>query len=63
MDYFRSVQESNSTLRTRNNNLYDLTSTSVGIIGLGAIGSFTASALSRSAVRHLILVDDDIVGP
>ena len=63
MDYFRSVQESNAALRSRNNSLYDLTTTSVGIIGLGAIGSFTASALARSAVRHLILIDDDIVGP
>ena len=63
MDYFNSYEEAQNILRTRNNGLFNLGSTHVGIIGLGAIGSFTASALARSAVGHLTIFDDDTVAP
>jgi len=58
-----SRQHSNAALRSRNSGLFDLTNTHVGIIGLGAIGSFTASTLARSAVGHLVLFDQDNVAP
>ncbi|MDF2047755.1 ThiF family adenylyltransferase [Microbacterium sp. Kw_RZR3] len=35
----------------------------VAIVGVGALGSFTADLLVRAGVRHLTLVDDDIVMP
>ena len=35
----------------------------VAIVGVGAIGSFTADLLLRAGLRHLTLVDDDIVMP
>lgn len=35
----------------------------VAIVGVGAVGSFVADMLVRSGVRHLTLVDDDIVMP
>lgn len=35
----------------------------VAIVGVGAIGSFTADLLLRAGIRHLTLVDDDIVKP
>jgi tRNA A37 threonylcarbamoyladenosine dehydratase len=34
----------------------------VAVIGLGAVGSFAAEALARTAVGHLTLVDFDLVG-
>lgn len=35
----------------------------VAIVGLGAVGSFTADLLVRSGVRHLTLIDGDVVKP
>ncbi|WP_240658499.1 HesA/MoeB/ThiF family protein [Microbacterium sp. CPCC 204701] len=35
----------------------------VAIVGVGALGSFTADLLVRAGIRHLTLVDDDIVMP
>lgn len=35
----------------------------VAIVGVGALGSFTADMLVRAGVRHLTLIDDDIVMP
>lgn len=35
----------------------------VAIVGVGALGSFTADMLVRAGVRHVTLVDDDIVMP
>lgn len=35
----------------------------VAVVGLGALGSFTADLLVRAGVRHMTLVDDDIVMP
>jgi len=35
----------------------------VAIVGVGALGSFTADMLVRAGVRHLMLVDHDIVMP
>lgn len=35
----------------------------VAVVGVGALGSFTADLLVRAGVRHLTLVDDDIVMP
>lgn len=40
-----------------------LSSKSVAIIGVGALGSFTADMLARAGVRRLTLVDGDIVLP
>lgn len=36
---------------------------SVAIVGVGALGSFIADMLARSGVRHLTLVDGDVVMP
>lgn len=35
----------------------------VAIIGLGALGSFSADMLARAGVRHLTLVDGDVILP
>lgn len=35
----------------------------VAIVGVGALGSFIADMLVRSGLRHLTLVDDDVVMP
>jgi len=33
----------------------------VAIFGLGGVGSFTAEALARSGIGHLVLIDKDVV--
>lgn len=35
----------------------------VAVFGVGGVGSWCAEALVRSGVRHLTLVDDDVVAP
>lgn len=35
----------------------------VAIVGVGAVGSFIADMIVRSGIRHLTLVDDDVVMP
>ena len=35
----------------------------VAVVGVGGVGSWCAEALLRTGVRHLTLVDDDIVAP
>lgn len=35
----------------------------VAIVGVGALGSFAADMLVRAGIRHLTLIDDDIVMP
>lgn len=35
----------------------------VAVVGVGALGSFIADMLVRSGIRHLTLVDDDVVMP
>lgn len=35
----------------------------VAVVGVGALGSFIAEMLVRSGIRHLTLVDDDVVMP
>ncbi len=37
----------------------DLVRTTVGVIGLGSVGSLVAEALSRMGIQHVILVDHD----
>lgn len=39
--------------------LQKLENTKIAIFGVGGVGSFTAEALARSGVGHLILIDDD----
>lgn len=41
----------------------ELQTKSVAIIGVGAIGSFTADALARAGVGRLTLIDNDILKP
>ena len=36
-----------------------LTNSTVAIFGIGGVGSFTAEALARSGVGHLVLIDKD----
>lgn len=43
------------------NSLNKLRNSTVVILGLGGVGSYTAEALARSAVGRLILVDKDVV--
>ena len=40
-------------------NFSKLSSSTVAIFGIGGVGSFTAEALARSGVGHLILIDKD----
>ena len=40
-------------------NFSKLTKATVAIFGIGGVGSFTAEALARSGVGHLILIDKD----
>ena len=42
-------------------NFQKLQRSTVAIFGIGGVGSFTAEALARSAVGHLILIDKDNV--
>jgi len=35
----------------------------VALFGLGGVGSFTAEALARAGIGHLLLVDGDTVAP
>ena len=35
----------------------------IAVVGVGGVGSWCAEALLRSGVRHLLLIDDDIVAP
>ncbi len=35
----------------------------ITVVGLGSVGSFIAEQLTRSGVKHLILIDDDVVEP
>ena len=39
-----------------------LSNAHVAIVGLGAVGSFAAEALARTAIGHLTLIDFDLVG-
>lgn len=39
--------------------LNTLTNSTVAVIGIGGVGSYTVEALARSGVGHLILIDDD----
>jgi hypothetical protein len=41
----------------------ELHESKVAVIGAGALGSFIADLLVRSGVRHLTLIDDDVVMP
>jgi len=40
-------------------NFLKLTQATVAIFGIGGVGSFTAEALARSGIGHLILIDKD----
>ena len=40
-------------------NFFKLSSATVAIFGIGGVGSFTAEALARSGIGHLILIDKD----
>lgn len=42
-------------------NFLKLQSSTVAIFGIGGVGSFTAEALARSGIGHLILIDKDNV--
>ena len=46
---------------TGEENFQKLQRSTVAIFGIGGVGSFTAEALARSAVGHLILIDKDNV--
>ncbi|MEU3829792.1 ThiF family adenylyltransferase [Streptomyces sp. NPDC029080] len=41
----------------------ELRGSRVAVVGVGALGSFIADMLVRSGVRHLTLIDDDVVMP
>ncbi|RVU16258.1 ThiF family adenylyltransferase [Streptomyces antnestii] len=41
----------------------ELRGSKVALVGAGALGSFIADMLVRSGVRHLTLIDDDVVVP
>jgi molybdopterin/thiamine biosynthesis adenylyltransferase len=43
--------------------LQELSSKSVGIVGLGSVGSKVALSLARAGVSHFMLVDEDILLP
>ncbi len=42
-------------------NFAKLTAATVAVFGIGGVGSFTAEALARSGVGHLVLIDKDNV--
>lgn len=35
----------------------------VAVFGIGGVGSYTAEALARSGVGHIVIVDDDLICP
>ncbi len=43
------------------NGLHRLQNSTVAVFGLGGVGSYTAEALARSGVGHLVLIDKDVV--
>ncbi len=55
-----SICTTNSRLSTE---LQSLSSKSIGIVGLGSVGSKVASSLARTGVGRFYLVDDDIFLP
>lgn len=60
----RSSSVSGAALTRRGGGTYaELQTKSVAIIGVGAIGSFTADALARAGVGRLTLIDNDILKP
>lgn len=58
-----SDNELNDAICARNSQLFNLRAYKVGIIGAGAIGSFTASSLTRSGIGRLAIFDNDSVAP
>tara|TARA_R100000808_G_scaffold5823_1_gene17578 strand:+ start:18316 stop:19182 length:867 start_codon:yes stop_codon:yes gene_type:complete len=50
-------------ITSRNGGLFNLATTKIGIIGAGAIGSFTAESLVRSGCMNITVIDGDSVGP
>ena len=52
-----------SALTTRFQNIYNLGDNLFEIIGVGAIGSFTAMNLVRAGAENFCLWDDDIIAP
>ena len=40
-----------------------LARTSVAVIGLGGVGSYSAEALARSGIGKFILIDFDVIEP
>ncbi|SMX69909.1 Molybdopterin or thiamine biosynthesis adenylyltransferase [Brevibacterium sp. 239c] len=42
---------------------HELRGCRVAVVGIGALGSFVADMLERSGIRHLTLVDSDVVMP
>lgn len=54
MDRFKRLK-----ILTGEDNFNKLQNSTVAIFGIGGVGSFTAEALARSGVGHLILIDKD----
>lgn len=54
MDRFKRLK-----ILTGEENFRKLQNSTVAIFGIGGVGSFTAEALARSGVGHLILIDKD----
>ena len=54
-------QFSRSSLLLGKDGMEKLKNATVAVFGIGGVGSFTAEALARCGVGHLVLVDDDKV--
>ena len=57
------ISPANASTRRVPTELDNLSSVSVGIVGLGSMGSKIALSLARSGVREFCLVDDDVFLP
>ena len=62
ISHFSSTSFSRLELLFGEAGLNSLSNAHVAIVGLGAVGSFAAEALARTAVGHLTLIDFDLVG-
>ncbi len=54
-------QFSRLELQLKKEGINKLTGSTVVVLGLGGVGSYTVEALARSAIGKLVLVDDDVV--
>jgi tRNA A37 threonylcarbamoyladenosine dehydratase len=57
------MRESRTVQQFGKNNYNALIDHTVMVVGVGGVGGYTVEALARFGIKHIIIVDDDIVEP